>query len=88
MNPDDLSARLLELAVRIGRVVDALPETRLGRHIAEPQIGNLHCSICNLQFLYDRGYPETKLGKKLALRSVGVRNCTGDCKLQNVHCKL
>ena len=34
MKPDDLSARLLELAVRIGRVVDALPETRLGRHIA------------------------------------------------------
>ena len=34
MKPDDLAARLLELAVRIGRVVDALPETRLGRHIA------------------------------------------------------
>ena len=34
MKPDDLSARLLELAVRVGRVVDALPETRLGRHIA------------------------------------------------------
>jgi len=34
MKPDDLAARLLELAVRVGRVVDALPENRLGRHIA------------------------------------------------------
>lgn len=34
MKPDDLSDRLLELAVRIGKVVDALPETRLGKHIA------------------------------------------------------
>jgi four helix bundle protein len=34
MTPDELSDRLLEFAVRIGRLVDALPETRLGRHVA------------------------------------------------------
>jgi four helix bundle protein len=34
MTPDELSERLLEFAVRIGKVVDALPDTRLGRHIA------------------------------------------------------
>ncbi|QDT06309.1 hypothetical protein K227x_47180 [Rubripirellula lacrimiformis] len=34
MKPNDLSERLLELAVRVGKVVDALPETRLGKHIA------------------------------------------------------
>ena len=34
MTPDDLSERLLEFAVRVGRVVDALPDTRLGRHVA------------------------------------------------------
>lgn len=34
MKPDDLSERLLELAVRVGKVVDALPETRLGKHVA------------------------------------------------------
>ncbi len=34
MKPDELSDRLLELAVRVGRVVDALPDTRLGKHIA------------------------------------------------------
>lgn len=34
-NPwDELQERLLDFAVRIGAVVDALPETRLGRHIA------------------------------------------------------
>jgi four helix bundle protein len=34
MKPDDLSERLLDFAARIGNVVDALPDTRLGRHIA------------------------------------------------------
>jgi four helix bundle protein len=34
MNPDILSDRLLDLAARVGNVVDALPDTRLGRHIA------------------------------------------------------
>ena len=34
MNPDQLSERLLDFAARVGKVVDALPETRLGRHIA------------------------------------------------------
>lgn len=31
---DDLAVRLIEFAARIGKVVDALRETRLGRHIA------------------------------------------------------
>jgi four helix bundle protein len=31
---DDLLERLLEFAARIGKVVDALPETRMGRHVA------------------------------------------------------
>ncbi len=34
MTPDELSERLLHFAARIGKVVDALPDTRLGRHIA------------------------------------------------------
>ena len=34
MEPDDLSERLLDLAVRVGKVVDALPNSRLGKHIA------------------------------------------------------
>jgi four helix bundle protein len=32
--PRDLSERLLRFAVRVGKVVNALPATRLGRHIA------------------------------------------------------
>ena len=34
MNHADLSERLWRFAARIGKVVDALPDTRLGRHVA------------------------------------------------------
>jgi four helix bundle protein len=34
MTPEELSDRFLDFAVRIGKVVDALPHTRMGRHIA------------------------------------------------------
>lgn len=30
----DLEERLLDFAVRVGKAIDALPDTRLGRHIA------------------------------------------------------
>ena len=38
MKPDDLSERVLDFAARTGNVVDALPDTRLGRHIAKQYI--------------------------------------------------
>jgi four helix bundle protein len=34
MRPEELSERLSNYAVRLGKVVDAVPDTRLGRHIA------------------------------------------------------
>lgn len=34
MNQADLSTRLWDFAARVGRVVDALPDSRLGRHVA------------------------------------------------------
>ncbi|MFO8099126.1 MAG: four helix bundle protein [Salinibacter sp.] len=34
VTPEELEDRLINFAVRIGRVADALPETRLGQHIA------------------------------------------------------
>lgn len=34
MNQNELSERLWNFAARIGRIVDALPDTRLGRHVA------------------------------------------------------
>src|SRR4029078_4524636 len=34
MTPDELSESLWNFAARIGKVVDALPDTRLGRHVA------------------------------------------------------
>src|SRR5690349_8411413 len=33
-NRADLEERLLDFSVRVGKVVDALPDTRMGRHIA------------------------------------------------------
>lgn len=34
MNQEDLSNRLWDFAARVGKIVDALPDTRLGRHVA------------------------------------------------------
>jgi four helix bundle protein len=34
VNHEQLSLRLWHFAARVGRVVDALPDTRLGRHVA------------------------------------------------------
>ncbi|MFN7141307.1 MAG: four helix bundle protein [Limisphaerales bacterium] len=34
VTPQDLSERLWDFAARVGKVVDALPETRLGKHVA------------------------------------------------------
>ena len=34
LSPDQLNDRLIDFAVRVGKSVDALPETRLGRHVA------------------------------------------------------
>src|ERR1700730_9430191 len=39
MTPDELSDRLLNFAVRAGKVVDALPDTRIGRHVAGQLVG-------------------------------------------------
>ncbi len=34
MTSEELSERLWQFAARVGKVVDALPDTRLGRHVA------------------------------------------------------
>ena len=34
MTPEELSERLWKFAARVGKAVDALPDTRLGRHVA------------------------------------------------------
>lgn len=34
MTPEELSERLWHFAARVGKVVDALPDTRMGRHVA------------------------------------------------------
>lgn len=34
MTSEDLLERLIDFAARVGKVVDALPDTRMGRHVA------------------------------------------------------
>jgi four helix bundle protein len=34
VTPDELADRMLDFAARIGNVVEGLPDTRLGRHVA------------------------------------------------------
>jgi four helix bundle protein len=34
MTPEELSERLWQFAARVGKVVEALPDTRIGRHVA------------------------------------------------------
>jgi four helix bundle protein len=34
MTPDELAERLLNFASRVGKLIDALPDTRMGRHVA------------------------------------------------------
>lgn len=34
MNPEEFSERLWDFAVHVASVVDALPDTRIGRHVA------------------------------------------------------
>jgi len=41
MTPDQLAERLVDFAVRTGKLIDALPDTRLGRHIAGQLVGSI-----------------------------------------------
>jgi four helix bundle protein len=38
MTPEELSDRLWQFAARIAKVVDALPDTRVGRHVAGQEV--------------------------------------------------
>ena len=51
MNPEQLSERLWLLAVAVGKLIDALPETRLGRHVAAQLVRSGTASAPN----YDEG---------------------------------
>ena len=48
--PDELACdRLLDFAVRVGKVVDALPETRLARHVAGQACSLRHIAAAELR---------------------------------------
>jgi four helix bundle protein len=49
MNPEELSNRLLEFAVRVAKVVDRLPDTLLGRQIAAQMIRSGTSPLANYE---------------------------------------
>lgn len=51
MLPDELSDRLWAFAARTGKVVDAMPDTRLGRHVANQLVRSGTAAAPN----YDEG---------------------------------
>src|SRR5690242_13027203 len=51
MTPEELSQRLWKFAARVGKVVDALPDTRLGRHVAGQLVRSGTAAASN----YDEG---------------------------------
>ena len=60
MSHEELSARLWRFAARVGKVVDALPDTRLGRHVA----GQLVRCGTSAPPNYDEGSAATAKGKR------------------------
>src|ERR1043165_597844 len=70
MNPSELSDRLWQFAARVGKVVDALPETRLGRHVAGQLVRSGTAAAPN--------YDERRVGES---RADFVHKCDQLCKI-------
>ena len=47
MTPEEMTERLLDFAARAGGVADALPDTRLGRHIAGQLVRSATSPVAN-----------------------------------------
>ncbi len=80
---DDLALRIVEFAARIGNVVDALPDTRLGRHVAAQLIRSGTASVPNYgeacgsesrkDFVHKLGICEKELRESLRWLELTVR---------------
>ena len=49
MKPEEMVERLISFAARVGKVVDALPDTRMGRHIASQFIRSATSPAANYE---------------------------------------
>ena len=75
MTPDELAERLVGFAVRIGKVVDALPDSRLGCHIAgqlvrsgtspAPNYGEARAAESHADFMHKLGVVLKELNESL-----------------------
>lgn len=80
---DDLALRIVEFAARVGNVVDAIPDTRLGRHIAGQLIRSGTASVPNYaeacgaesrkDFIHKLGICEKELRESLRWLELTVR---------------
>src|SRR6476646_5060272 len=84
MTSEELAERLINFAARIGKVVDALPDTRLGRHVAgqlvrcgtspAPNYGEACAAESRADFIHKLGIVlkelrETRIWLRLAVKS-------------------
>ena len=64
MNHEDLSARLWRFAARVGKVVDALPDTRMRIYEID------HLAIPDFQFsIFNHAFTQTPLLRRRCLRT-------------------
>src|SRR5262245_26925551 len=76
MNAEDFSRRLWSFAVRVGNVVDALPDPRIGRHVAGQLVRCGTASAPN----YDEGCSAESrddYGHKLSVATKEMRETLG-----------
>ena len=75
MTSDELSERLWQFAARVGKVVDALPDTRLGRHVA----GQLVRSGTSAPPNYDEGCAAESKADFVHKLAVGLKEQRETC---------
>jgi four helix bundle protein len=76
MNQNELSDRLWDFAARVGKIVDALPETRLGPHVAGQLI---RCGTSAPPNYDESGASESRddFVHKLSIALKELRECRG-----------
>ena len=88
MTSEELADRLINFAARVGKVVDALPDTRMGRYIAGQFVRShfgrvavsrlrLQFALCNFHFSVFNVLPGTFSQQPLSsdLRAASRTNC-------------
>ena len=81
---DELLERLLEFAARIGKVADALPESRLGRHVAGQLV---RCGTSLAPNYAETGGAESRKDFVHKLR-IALKRDARNALLATIHCEM